>query len=151
MSRIQKGKYRVQCREKYLGDSKEVVYRSSWERKTFTFLDTHPKVKAWASEEIVIPYKGPDGKPHRYFPDLYIEMTSGTKLLVEIKPALQTKPPKLTMKAKHPRRFLKEAKRFAVNHAKWTAAKRWCENKDLDFHIWTEKTLIKTLGIQLRG
>ena len=41
------------------------------------FLDTNPKVKKWASEEIWIPYKGPDGKPHRYFPDIMIELYLG--------------------------------------------------------------------------
>ena len=60
MSRIQKGKYRVKCREKYVGDVDNVVYRSSWERNTFAFLDTNPKVMKWASAEIWIPYKGPD-------------------------------------------------------------------------------------------
>ena len=151
MSRIQKGKYRVKCREKYVGDVDNVVYRSSWERKTFAFLDTNPKVKKWASEEIWIPYKGPDGKPHRYFPDIMIQLASGKQLLVEINPQAQTKPPKVAMKAKRPRRYLKEMKTYWVNQAKWTAAFQWAEKQGVDFMVWTEKTLIKTLGIQLRG
>ena len=151
MSRIRKGKYRVKCREKYVGDVDNVVYRSSWERKTFAFLDTNPKVKKWASEEIWIPYKGPDGKPHRYFPDLMIEMVNGRQMLIEIKPQAQTKPPKVAMKVKRPRRYLKEMKTYWVNQAKWTAAFQWAEKQGVDFMVWTEKTLIKTLGIQLRG
>ena len=78
-------------------------------------------------------------------------MVNGRHMLFEIKPQAQTKPPKVAMKAKRPRRYLKEMKTYWVNQAKWTAAFQWAEKQGVDFMVWTEKTLIKTLGIQLRG
>ena len=80
-----------------------------------------------------------------------IEFTSGKQLLVEIKPQAQTKPPKVTMKAKRPRRYLKEMRTYWVNQAKLNAAHAWAEKNGVDFMVWTEKTLIKNLGIQLNG
>ena len=73
--------------------------------------DKNEKILKWSSEEIVIPYISPiDNKKHRYFPDFLIQTTKGW-FLIEVKPQIQTKPPKkilmekVTLKKK--RRYLK--------------------------------------------
>ena len=90
-----KGRYTLKHPEKYIGDAKKVVYRWLWERQAFKWCENNPKVKAWNSEEIVVPYKSSvDKKLHRYFVDLLIQMEDKSTYLVEIKPKKETKPPK---------------------------------------------------------
>ena len=62
------------------------------------YLDEHPSVIWWASEELPIPYKSPiDQKVHRYFPDFItkIKQKDGKELIVmiEVKPEKQTLKP----------------------------------------------------------
>ena len=42
---------------KYLGNPTNIIYRSLWEMKLMAYLDKHPDVIGWASEEVCIPYK----------------------------------------------------------------------------------------------
>ena len=139
-----RGKYKIKYHEKYLGNPRNVVYRSKWEREAFKFIENHPNVKKWASEEIKIPYVL-NGKVHRYYPDLYIEMKSGVKMLIEIKPASQCKPP---TSAKH-KRFITEMARWKKNQAKWDAAEDFCKRAGIKWYVWTEKTLNKTFGLKI--
>ena len=137
-----KGKFRPQNREKYKGNSSNIVYRSGWELNFMKYLDRQPEVLQWNSEEIIIPYKSPiDGKWHRYYPDFWVK-TSKAETIIEIKPKKQTKPPKEN--PKHRRRYLREVKTFVVNEAKWKAAKEFCENKGFQWKIMTEDTLNNT-------
>ena len=65
-----KGKYRVKNIKKYEGDPTKCIFRSLWERQAFRWLDEHPKVIKWSSEEVIVPYKcKTDGKMHRYYTD----------------------------------------------------------------------------------
>ena len=87
------GRYIVNNTKKYKGDFTKVIYRSLWERNAFKWCDENPKVKAWASEEVVIPYYYEvDKRYHRYFVDLKI-VTEEKTILVEIKPEKETTPP----------------------------------------------------------
>ena len=140
-----RGKYKLKNPEKYIGDPSKIVYRSRWERETFKFLEQNPNVKKWASEEIKIPYLDFKGKLHRYYPDLYFELRNGKKYLVEIKPASQPRPPTTS----NHRRFIKEQVRFKINQAKWEAAKDFCARSGLEWRIWTERDLSKTLGLKI--
>ena len=47
------------------------------------FCDNNPSILQWGSEEIIIPYRAPDGKVRRYYPDFYIKVRekSGNCLL----------------------------------------------------------------------
>jgi len=84
------GRYQVLNPKKYLGDHTNVIYRSLWERDCFKWCDMNPKVKAWSSEEVIIPYYYEvDKRYHRYFPDLKIIFSNKT-ILVEIKPDKET-------------------------------------------------------------
>jgi hypothetical protein len=94
-----KGTFRPRNPQKYKGDHTNIIYRSSWELKLMMWLDTHPDVLEWSSEEIIIPYRSPiDGKVHRYFPDFYVRKKNKDgkieTILVEVKPYAQTQEPK---------------------------------------------------------
>tara|TARA_B100000287_G_scaffold261920_2_gene246469 strand:+ start:59 stop:502 length:444 start_codon:yes stop_codon:yes gene_type:complete len=141
-----KGRYKIKNPKKYLGDANNVVYRSLWERNTFRWCENNPKVRAWNSEEVVIPYKSTvDRKLHRYFVDLLIEMTDGRVFLVEIKPKSQTVPPK---KRKRTKKYVNEVLTYAKNNDKWEAANAFANHKGWKFQVWTEETL-KNLGIKV--
>ena len=76
MSKFYQGRFKPDNPQKYKGDASNIIYRSGWELKLMRYLDKHPHVTRWNSEEIIIPYRSPiDGKMHRYFPDFYVEKT----------------------------------------------------------------------------
>ena len=140
-----KGKYKVKNPQKYIGDSTNVIYRSLMELNFMKWCERSEKVLKWNSEEVVIPYISPmDKKRHRYFPDFLIQTNKGWTL-VEVKPLVQTKPPKkiliekVTLKKK--RRYVKAVKTWLVNEAKWNAAKKVCEVNGWKFELMTEKQL----------
>ena len=140
-----KGKFKVKNSEKYIGDSSNVIYRSLMELNFMKWCDKSEKVLKWNSEEVIIPYISPmDKKRHRYFPDFLIQTNKGWTL-IEVKPLVQTKPPKkiliekVTLKKK--RRYVKAVKTWLVNEAKWNAAKKVCEVNGWKFELMTEKQL----------
>jgi hypothetical protein len=144
------GRFKPKNPHKYKGDPTNIIYRSGWELKLFNYLDTHPNVIKWGSEELIIPYRSPiDGRWHRYFPDVYVEQinTDGKKqtILIEVKPEAQTVPPsqnnKLTPTGKVSRRYLNEVMTYGVNDAKWKAAQEFCADRGWNFLIMTEKHL----------
>lgn len=144
MAKYYQGKFKPKNPEKYKGKVEDIYYRSSWELKAFKWCDETASVLKWASEEIVIPYMSPiDNKKHRYFVDLYFEVkdSSGTvkKYLAEIKPEKQTAPPDVSKKKN--KRYIQEAMTYAVNEAKWNAAKEACKDSGVEFIILTEKHL----------
>ena len=64
------------------------------ELRFMKWADRSTNVLKWNSEEIAIPYISPiDKKRHRYFPDFLIQTDKGWTL-IEVKPQVQTKPPK---------------------------------------------------------
>jgi len=142
-----KGKYKIKSPDKYLGNPTKVIFRSLWERNAFRWCENNPNVRAWSSEEIVVPYKSrADGKLHRYFVDLYIEMKNGKVFLVEIKPKKETQPPK--QPKRKTKRYINEVLTFAKNQDKWEAATQYAEHKGWKFQVWTEETL-NNLGIKV--
>jgi hypothetical protein len=146
-----KGRFRPKNPEKYKGDPSKIIYRSSWEFKFFRYIDEHPDIIWWASEEYVIPYMSPiDGKMHRYFPDVVLKKklpTGNTEtIMIEIKPKGQTVPPDISRKNKTPTgristRYLKEVKTYGINEAKWKAARNYCADRGWQFAIFTETEL----------
>ena len=94
-----RGRYYPTNPKKYKGDPSNIIYRSLWERKFMVYCDRNEKILEWGSEEFFIPYRSPlDGKIHRYFPDFYVKVKTkqGTlkKWVVEVKPKIQSRPPK---------------------------------------------------------
>ena len=142
-----KGKYKIKSPDKYLGNPTKVIFRSLWERNAFRWCENNPKVRAWSSEEIVVPYKcRTDNKLHRYFVDLYIEMVDGKKYLIEIKPKKETLPPK--QPKRKTKRYINEILTFSKNQDKWEAADQYAKHKGWKFQVWTEETL-NNLGIKV--
>jgi len=140
------GKYQVMNPKKYKGDHSNVIYRSMWEKYVFMWCDSNPKVKAWSSEETVIPYYyDVDKRYHRYFPDLKIVM-EGKTILVEIKPKKDTEPPKGQRKTKQ---YINEGLTYVKNMNKWEAANNFCKDRKWEFQIWTEETLY-SMGIMTK-
>jgi hypothetical protein len=143
MRQYKTGIFKPVNREKYVGDSTNIVYRSSWEFKFMKWADSNPMVLKWASEELVVPYISPiDHKPHRYFVDFVVMVKNRKneikKYAVEVKPDAQTMPPKQRKKTQ---KYLTELTTYAVNQAKWEAADKFCRDKGLEFIVLTEKHL----------
>jgi hypothetical protein len=138
-----KGWFTPKHRNKYKGDSENVVYRSSWELRVMKWLDENPSVIWWASEELIIKYRSPlDQKIHRYFPDFIVRLKqkNGTEstVVIEIKPQKQTVKPEQKRKTK---RYLQEAATYAVNQEKWRAADLFCKEHGWQFKVLTEKDI----------
>lgn len=139
------GRYIPKNPHKYEGDLDNIQYRSMWERQVFRWCDLNPDIIKWSSEEVVIPYRcKTDGKPHRYFMDVKIKFRTGAVVLVEIKPKVQTQPPR--ERQKKTRKYLNEVYTYAKNVSKWEAAEQYAYERGWSFQIWTEDTL-KQLGI----
>lgn len=125
--------------EKYAGDPKNIIMRSSWETKFAIWCDKNPSIIKWSSEETIVPYVSPvDGRVHRYFIDFKIQTANKKTYLVEIKPMSQTQPPQGSRKTK---KFLAEAATYMVNQAKWEAASRYALDRNWEFKILTEYDL----------
>ena len=86
-----KGRFTPQNKDKYLGNTKRIVYRSNWERRFMVYCDRNDSITHWGSEEVVVRYRNPiDKKLHNYFPDFFVVTEKG-KYLIEIKPKAFTK------------------------------------------------------------
>jgi len=71
---LHQGYFKPKNPQKYKGDPTNIIYRSGWELKFMLYVDSHPEILEWGSEEFSIPYRSPiDGRIHRYFPDFYIK------------------------------------------------------------------------------
>lgn len=141
---VYKGFFKPKNPKKYKGDCTNIIYRSSYELKMMMYLDEHPNVILWGSEEYIIPYRSPlDNKIHRYFVDFNVTLINneGKKetLLIEVKPEKQTKPPE--RKNKKSKTFITEVRTWGVNEAKWKAAKEFCKDRGWKFAIFTEREL----------
>lgn len=142
-----KGKFKPKNPNKYLGNIVDIVYRSSLELRFMVYCDQTPSVVAWASEELIIPYRSPiDGKVHRYFPDFWVRVRNPDgaiqERLVEIKPKKYRRPPdpakKRTKTGRLSRRYVNEVKNWGVNSAKWEAAQEYCEVRGWEFLVLDE-------------
>lgn len=126
--------------EKYSGDPTNIIMRSSWETKFANWCDKNPSIVKWSSEETIIPYRCPtDNNIHRYFVDFKIVTNQGKTFLVEIKPSIQTQPPKFP--GKKTQKYLVESMTFMKNQAKWKAATEYAKDRGWEFKIITEYDL----------
>jgi len=138
-----KGTFKPKNPTKYNGNANNVVYRSLWELRVMKYLDEHPEVIWWASEELIIPYFSPiDNKKHRYFPDFVAKMKrkDGTVMtyVIEVKPEIQTKKP---VQKRQTKKYIQESMTYVVNQCKWKAATEFCKDHGWEFKIITEKDL----------
>ena len=120
-----------------------VAYKSSLELKALQYCDLNPKVEKFSLEPFAINYiKLTDNKVHRYYPDMLVKFSTKT-FVVEIKSSQETIPPKMpkSQTTKSIRNYQKAMQTYAINQAKWKAAIKFCESRDLTFMILTEKHL----------
>lgn len=107
---------------------KTYKYRSGWELLVMKHLDNDAKTSAWSYESIVIEYvsNAKTGRKRKYYPDFYVELSTGEKQLIEVKPT---------------RKLIQKAVR-----KKLTAAEDWCRDNQVTLRIITEREL-KELGL----
>ena len=119
-----KGKYIPKNPNKYDGNIKQIIYRSSWERLFMVYCDRNKQILSWSSEEIKIPYRFEE-KIRTYYPDFWVDMIDkdGNRVqkIIEIKPNYQ--------------------RSMKVNKAKWTAAIIYGKTNEMEFLVLTEKEL----------
>jgi len=138
------GIFRPKNPQKYIGDSNNIVYRSSWECRVMNWFDQNDDIISWASEELIVPYKSPiDNRFHRYFPDFIVKVKTrdGTMktLMIEVKPKKQTVPPEPRKRVT--KQYVTEVTTYGVNQAKWKAAHEYCLDRGWEFKIMTEEHL----------
>jgi hypothetical protein len=138
------GIFRPKNPKKYVGDSNNIVYRSSWECRVMNWFDQNDDIVSWASEELIVPYKSPiDNRFHRYFPDFIVKVKTrdGTMktLMIEVKPKKQTIPPEPRKRVT--KQYVTEVTTYGVNQAKWKAAQEYCLDRGWEFKIMTEEHL----------
>ena len=139
------GLFRCRNPQKYIGDPTNIWMRSGWEFRLASYLDQHPAVIQWVSEEFMIPYVKPtDNRVHRYFPDFWAKIKDKEgkiiTYLIEVKPYKQSVPPVITPR-KRKQTILEEQTTFLVNQAKWSAARQYCEKRGWKFIVITEREL----------
>ena len=127
--------------QKYKGNPTRICFRSSYEYKLLSYLDKHPDIVWYSSEELSIPYRSPlDKRLKRYYPDILCK-SKNEIIMIEVKPRYQCSPPVLTegkkMTASHKRAVIT----YLINDAKWRAAEAYCEDRGWRFKIMTETEL----------
>ena len=60
--------------------------------------------------------------------------------LIEVKPSKDLRPPTNTQ-GKRKSTVLYEMKAYQMNRDKFASARKWCDEKGIQFDIWTEKHL----------
>lgn len=143
-----KGKFSPKNPQKYMGDPRNIVYRSSWECKIMDSFDKRSDVLSWSSEEMAIPYVSPvDGRRHRYFPDFIVKVRtkdgSIKTMMVEVKPEKQSRPPQ--KKSRVTKQYIQEVVTWGVNQAKWKAAIEYCKDRK-----WTFLVMCSTDGLEFK-
>lgn len=142
-----KGRFIPKNPEKYIGDERDLRYKSLWERTLMKRFDRLSSVQSWGYEVLSVPYISPiDGRYHRYIPDFWIKTRNKKGItkcsLIEVKPKHQTEKPKEPKRKS--RRYLSECMTYEVNLSKWEAAKKFCELRGWKFLILTEEEIYKT-------
>lgn len=157
-----KGLYNLINPDKYIS-SKQPIFKSKWEWRVFDKLDRTPNILKWGYECIEIYYQNPaQGRFTIYYPDIFCIVldTSGRQkqYLMEIKPHKMTIAPKLpevpkTKTAQNGIRYKKAMERYrkdcidyAVNLAKWDAARKWCLSHNIEWVVLDETNTSGMLG-----
>jgi hypothetical protein len=135
MKNLVQGRFTPKYPSKYIGNVNDIVYRSSWERVIFHWVDKNPAVLEWCSEELVIPYYNPlDKMQHRYFPDIFARIQSKDRIrecVIEIKPLIHSIRP--VVKKQRKKTLNHQMERYVQNAVKWQAADHYCKQRGWEF------------------
>lgn len=124
--------------------TQEVEYKSRLELRAMKYADFNKHVLKFSVEPFPIKYIKPlDGKYHRYYIDMYLEFSDGSKFLVEVKSKGEAKEPDKPKRKtqKSINRYQIALQTYSVNIAKWSAAEEFCKQNGMKFIILTEKEL----------
>lgn len=111
-----------------------IEYKSSLEHKFIKYCEINSHILKFSLEPFPIYYISPkDRQEHRYYVDFIVYFDTGDVILVEIKPSSQTVAPK----GRDPEEWIT----YAVNLAKWEAARKFARKHGFKFTICTEKEL----------
>lgn len=137
-------KYTPVNKQKYVGDVDNIIMRSSWESKLAHFLDLNDSVIKWGSESRPILYNSTvDRRVRRYFPDFFVVLKDREgkerRMIIEIKPWVQTQPPRTTRRKKSV--LLAEVAEYKRNQEKWAAARKYANKIGWEFVVMTEREL----------
>lgn len=127
-----------------LENTVQLNYKSSLELKMMKYCDFNKHIVKYSLEPFNIKYIKPTtGKEHRYFIDFFLEFSSGDKFIVEVKSKGETKPPKKPSKKTENAlmNYQKAIQTYAINRAKWKAAKEFAALNNMKFIILTEEQL----------
>ena len=142
MRKSYRGLFRPTNPKKYIGNTKQIVYRSLLERRFMRYCDLNEDILYWASEELPVRYYNPlDKKYHRYFPDFVVKTVNNEKFMIEIKPSRQVAKPKTPKKKT--KSYMRDSLEYIKNQAKSQAAKYYCDDNGMQFKVITEKDLGK--------
>lgn len=135
-----KGLYKPKNPEKYLGNIEKIRFLSSWELRFMDFCDNNPNVVQWGSEEFRIKYYNPiKQKTCDYIPDFIIKYKNRNgDVITEV---IEIKPKKQSVISKKMSTY--DQVQLVINHAKWTAAKAFCEVHGIKFKVLTEEQLFR--------
>jgi hypothetical protein len=110
---------------------KQIHYRSSWERDVMICLEKCVDVtEYYGDNHICIPYMI-HGVKRKYWPDFTIKMKNGDIFILEIKPEDQTE--------------------WTINQMKWKYAIEYCEKRQWNFQVWTQKYIRKIKARAVRS
>jgi hypothetical protein len=163
--------YKLRFPEKYIGDPNLIIYRSGWELAFCRWCDSSPSIIHWSSEPTKIPYYDRISKldeckkyglnPNdpknweikNYNVDFWVQVKKDEetteKWFIEIKPSEKLKkpvPPLKTAPLREQRKFVKDAKDYLINEAKWAAMNAYANKVNAKFYIFTEVQLEKMAG-----
>lgn len=133
------GTYTPKNMDKYIGKL-PIKYRSSWELHFCRFCDDHSSIISWAYESMKIPYFNPvKNRQSIYIPDFYIEYKNKKGMIMQ--EIVEIKPHGQAVLNENKRKNKKNIFMIKTNHAKWAAAKKWCDLRGYKFRVITEKNM----------
>jgi hypothetical protein len=143
MGKARKGSFTPKNPKKYVGNVKDITYRSGWELRLMREFDKNPKITQWNSECVIINYWNPvKNRAAKYYPDFMIKMDNRV-ILIEVKPQRETaRPVPAKKKSKtSAKRYINECATYAINDSKWHAATKRCKELGIDWWIITESNV----------
>jgi hypothetical protein len=127
MAESLKSIYKPSYPQKYIGNSNNIICRSSWERRFCRWCDLNENIISWGSEEFCVPYKSPvDNRVHRYYPDFIIKVKEQSG---EIKTyVIEVKPTKANSGTQNPEQeqlnhIYMRCYTYVTNQAKWQCSR----------------------------
>lgn len=132
--RAKRGYYFPLHPEKYVAESKTIMYKSSLEQRFMLYLDKNPMVKAWSYEPFSIKYfDASTSKVRRYYIDFMVVVKGNPDRVFYC----EVKSKKETQKPKNPKN-IRDNLLYLKNMSKWAAATKHCQERGAEFKIITE-------------